>query len=503
MRPLGQEAGDPDPDGELGLLAGVERARLGLERPDDLGLAAASPTRPGRGPGRTCGGPSRPASGGPSRPRGTRGPGSGRPPGSSRSPSRSRNSSRSSRSNSNSSRSYRGELAEVLVLEVQAVAGVGPVGQRLPVPFRGLGVGREVLLHRLADRVAEPGPRPCGGPSSTASSKVLPLKSRGVELDAQPLAGPLGEAGRAVVVGRGTGRRAASIWSSIISRISVLGSCRRRGSAGGSRRPASAARPSPRRIRAGSCGCRSSAPRPSSGRLRCGGVTIRLSIASPSFMPSRVSTFVDPLAGEDPHQVVFERQVEPAAAGVALPAGTAAKLSVDAAGLVPLGADDVQAAQLGDLAGPRPSSSRAARSRRRAAFHSSCGTSSRVAYLSCSCAQAIVSGLPPRMMSVPRPAMFVAMVTAPMRPAWATISASRPRSRLGVEHLVLDAAPLQHARRASRYFSTSVVPIRIGRPVSWTSTISSTTASHFSLLGAVDDVGVVDADAAACWSGWR
>ena len=34
-------------------------------------------------------------------------------------------------------------------------------------------------------------------------------------------------------------------------------------------------------------------------------------------------------------------------------------------------------------------------------------------------------GLPPRMMSVPRPAMLVAMVTAPMRPAWATISASR------------------------------------------------------------------------------
>ncbi len=29
------------------------------------------------------------------------------------------------------------------------------------------------------------------------------------------------------------------------------------------------------------------------------------------------------------------------------------------------------------------------------------------------------------MMSVPRPAMFVAMVTAPLRPAWATISASR------------------------------------------------------------------------------
>ena len=53
-----------------------------------------------------------------------------------------------------------------------------------------------------------------------------------------------------------------------------------------------------------------------------------------------------PFAGEDPHQIVFQRQVEAAAAGIALPAATAAKLEVDAAGFVPLGADDVQAAQL-------------------------------------------------------------------------------------------------------------------------------------------------------------
>jgi hypothetical protein len=34
------------------------------------------------------------------------------------------------------------------------------------------------------------------------------------------------------------------------------------------------------------------------------------------------------------------------------------------------------------------------------------------------------SGLPPSMMSVPRPAMLVATVTAPSRPDWATIMAS-------------------------------------------------------------------------------
>ena len=34
------------------------------------------------------------------------------------------------------------------------------------------------------------------------------------------------------------------------------------------------------------------------------------------------------------------------------------------------------------------------------------------------------SGLPPSKISVPRPAIFVAIVTAPTRPAWAIISAS-------------------------------------------------------------------------------
>ena len=47
---------------------------------------------------------------------------------------------------------------------------------------------------------------------------------------------------------------------------------------------------------------------------------------------------------EDAHQVVFHRQVEAARARVTLAARTAAQLVVDAAGLVALGADDVQAA---------------------------------------------------------------------------------------------------------------------------------------------------------------
>ncbi len=53
----------------------------------------------------------------------------------------------------------------------------------------------------------------------------------------------------------------------------------------------------------------------------------------------------DALGAEDPHQVVLQRQVEARRAGVALAAGAAAQLVVDAARLVALGAEDVQAAE--------------------------------------------------------------------------------------------------------------------------------------------------------------
>jgi hypothetical protein len=44
--------------------------------------------------------------------------------------------------------------------------------------------------------------------------------------------------------------------------------------------------------------------------------------------------------------------------------------------------------------------------------------------LASSCWRAMNSGLPPSRMSVPRPAMLVAIVTVPLRPACATNSAS-------------------------------------------------------------------------------
>ena len=81
--------------------------------------------------------------------------------------------------------------------------------------------------------------------------------------------------------------------------------------------------------------------------------------------------------------------------------------------------------------------------------HSSWGTSRRVGYFSCSFAQAMASGLPPRMMSVPRPAMFVAIVT--------TLPAGLGDD-LGLALVMLGAHP--HAPQASLNEVTLCAPLR-------------------------------------------
>ena len=58
---------------------------------------------------------------------------------------------------------------------------------------------------------------------------------------------------------------------------------------------------------------------------------------------------VHPIAAEQAHEVVLEREVELRHARVALTTGTATKLVVDAARLVALGADDRETARLDDL----------------------------------------------------------------------------------------------------------------------------------------------------------
>ena len=52
----------------------------------------------------------------------------------------------------------------------------------------------------------------------------------------------------------------------------------------------------------------------------------------------------DPLLGEDAHQIVFQRKIEARRPGIALAAGASAKLVVDAARLVALRTENVQAA---------------------------------------------------------------------------------------------------------------------------------------------------------------
>ena len=60
----------------------------------------------------------------------------------------------------------------------------------------------------------------------------------------------------------------------------------------------------------------------------------------------------DALGAEQAHQVILERQEELRRARVALAAGAAAQLAVDAPRLVPLGADDVESADLHRLRRP-------------------------------------------------------------------------------------------------------------------------------------------------------
>ena len=91
---------------------------------------------------------------------------------------------------------------------------------------------------------------------------------------------------------------------------------------------------------------------------------------------------------------------------------------------------------------------------------------------------AIISGLPPRRMSVPRPAMLVEMVTPPLRPAWATISASRwwclaLRTLWGMPRFLRSEA-------TTSLFATETVPTRMGCPLAWRRSISSQMAVNFS-----------------------
>ena len=154
----------------------------------------------------------------------------------------------------------------------------------------------------------------------------------------------------------------------------------------------------------------------------------------------------DALPAEPAHQVVFQRDEEARGAGVALAARAAAQLVVDAPRLVALGAQHVQAARLEHLLAvpprPRPWPRPAPAARPGHPRTAWPGRPPPCAAARAPCRPA----LPPSRMSTPRPAMLVAMVTVPGRPACAMI-AGLPLVLLGVEHVVRHALALEQLRQ--------------------------------------------------------
>ena len=84
------------------------------------------------------------------------------------------------------------------------------------------------------------------------------------------------------------------------------------------------------------------------------------------------------------------------------------------------------------------------------------------------------------MISVPRPAILVAMVTAPISPAWAIISASRAWFlAFNTSCLILF---LVNILLINSLVSIAIVPIKIGWPNLWRSSTTLTIALYFPSL---------------------
>ncbi|MCY1305504.1 hypothetical protein D9M70_553120 [compost metagenome] len=81
-------------------------------------------------------------------------------------------------------------------------------------------------------------------------------------------------------------------------------------------------------------------------------------------------------------------------------------------------------------------------------------------------------------MSVPRPAMLVAMVTAPGRPAWAMISASF--SWYLAFRTLCSMPACSSSLETYSEDSMVAVPTSTGRPLAWQSLMSAITAWYFS-----------------------
>ena len=91
------------------------------------------------------------------------------------------------------------------------------------------------------------------------------------------------------------------------------------------------------------------------------------------------------------------------------------------------------------------------------------------------------SRLPPSWMSVPRPAMLVAMVTAPMRPGLGD-DMRFLLVEAGVQHRVLDAFLARGYSDSISDFSIDTVPTSTGWPISCCSLISLAMAANLSVM---------------------
>ena len=196
--------------------------------------------------------------------------------------------------------------------------------------------------------------------------------------------------------------------------------------------------------------------------------------------------------GEQAHQLVLERQVEAALARVALAAGAAAELVVDAAALVALGAEHVEAAELADLVAlglaSRPSNLARELGEPGRALVGCRGRAPRRA----ASRWARPSGLPPRRMSTPRPAMLVATVTA-CEAAGLGDDLGLPGVLLGVQHLVGDAPLLEQPRQLLGLLDRDRADEhRLAGLVALGDVVDDRV--ELGVLGLVDEVGLVEAD---------
>ena len=203
----------------------------------------------------------------------------------------------------------------------------------------------------------------------------------------------------------------------------------------------------------------------------------RLFLAVVALRAEAVEDLVDPVAGEQAHEVVLGGEEEARLARVALAAGAAAQLVVDPARLVALGAADEQAAGLLTTCLVVLDA--------RLDLRQDVGEALVVVR---------VAGLEAELVELDLREVLGVAAELDVDAAAGHVGGDRDRAGaaglgddlalalgvlgLGVEHRVRDAASCAGARDSSSETSTEIVPTSTGWPLSWRSWISRATARH-------------------------